>query len=153
MQFFNAILAIATLLPLTQACYRTTGYIQQYSSSCKQSTTYLPSIYLTKGGSQVCDGHFRDEQENPYNAAFVPGGIPTNSSFPGPFAAADCTSKSIQVDVQGINGQILIRDYETAFYINPENLDWKQVATGQGQAGIECSVASYWTWDSGDVHC
>jgi hypothetical protein len=48
---------------------------------------------------------------------------------------------------------VLVRDGEVAFCVNPEGLQWKQVATSQGLAGILNTVASYWTFDSGDVGC
>src|SRR4051812_36539886 len=102
MRFSTAFLVVS-LLSLSQACYRTNGWIQQHINTCTQTTYYLPSIYLTKNNVQVCNGHFDGEENNVYNEAFTPGGLPTNSSFSGPFAAADCTLKSIQVDVQGVN--------------------------------------------------
>lgn len=46
-----------------------------------------------------------------------------------------------------------VRDGEVAFYVNPEGLQCKQVATSQELAGIPNTVASCWTLDSGDVGC
>jgi hypothetical protein len=156
MRLSTSLLAAMATIPLTQACYQIHGAIQQFTNTCTYTTTYLPQIYLESSGSTVCDGHYgfgTGEASNPYNAAFIPGGVPTNSSFSGPWSGANCTKPYTNVEVSGINGQVLVRDYETAFYVNPEDLDWQQVATGQGLAGIACTVASVWTFDSGDVHC
>jgi hypothetical protein len=150
---YSILLSATSLLALTQACYRAHGTIQQHTNTATQSTTYLPSIYLEVNGVTVCDGHFTGEEENPYNSAFTPGGIPTNSSFSGPWGGFDCTTPYTQIDVFGINGQVLVRDNETAFYVNPDALAWAQPATGEGLAGIPNTFASYWTFDSGDVHC
>ncbi|TVY75758.1 hypothetical protein LSUE1_G008830 [Lachnellula suecica] len=143
-------------IPLTQACYQIHGAIQQYTNTKTQTTTYLPQIFLESSGTTICDGHYgfgSGEASNPYNAAFIPGGVPTNSSFSGPWSGANCTKPYTNVDVFGINGQVLVRDYETAFYVSPEALNWQQVATNQGLAGIDSTFASVWTFDSGDVQC
>ena len=151
MRFSAGSLAVASLIGLSQACYRTTGAIQQHINTCTHTTYYLPSIYLQIDNVQICNGHLNES--NAYQDSFIPGGLPTNSSFSGPFAASDCNLKSVQVDIQGVNGQALIRDFKTAFYINPENMGWQQVGTGWNLAGIDCISASYWEWDSGFVHC
>ncbi len=153
MRISTLLSAAAVLLPLTEACYRTHGTIQQYTNTVTFKTTYLPSIYLTKNGQQICDGAFDGEKMNPYQPEFTPGGIPTNTSFSGPWGAYNCSNPLVQVDVMGVLGQVLVRDYETAFWINPEGLAWSQPASGQGLAGIANTIASYWTFDSGDVHC
>lgn len=93
------------------------------------------------------------ETTNVYNSDFIPGGVPTNSSFPGPWTGANCTKPYTNVQVSGINGQALVRDYETAFYVEAEGLNWQQASTSEHLAGIDCVVASYWTFDSGEVQC
>jgi hypothetical protein len=145
--------ALAAFLPLTQACYRVHGTIQQYTNTATFSTTYLPSIYVEKDNTVVCDGHFTGEEENPWNAAFIPGGIPTNTSFSGPWGTYNCSTPDVQVDVFGILGLVLVRDYETAFYVTPDALAWSQPASGEGLAGNPDTKASVWTFDSGNVHC
>jgi|SRR6187402_2311683 len=141
------------VIPFTEACYRTFGYIQQYSNTKTYTTSYIPSIFLEKDNVLVCDGHFLPQENNVYSEDFIPGGIPTNSSFSGPWAAFNCSSPYIQVDVSAILGQVLVRDNETAFWINPELLNWYQSGTAQGLGGIADVLASYWAWDSGILHC
>ncbi|EPE28335.1 hypothetical protein GLAREA_09455 [Glarea lozoyensis ATCC 20868] len=153
---FSNFLALASALPFTLACYRVHGQIAQHTNTATQSTTYLPSIFLELGTERVCDGHSgfgSGEESNPFQPDFIPGGVPTNSSFSGPWSGANCTKPYTNVEVNGINGQVLVRDYETAFWIQPEQLNWQQPASHQGLAGIPNTFASYWTFDSGDVHC
>lgn len=152
----SLVASMATIIPFTQACYQVHGVIQQHTNTCTQTTTYIPSIYLESSGTTVCDGIWgpgMGERTNVYNSAFVPSGVPTNSSFSGPWSGANCTQPYTNVDLSGINGQALVRDYETAFYIEAGALNWQQIATSQGLAGIACVVSSIWSFDSGDVQC
>lgn len=153
MQFSSALLTAASLALVQAATYQVHGTIQQFTDKVAFTTTYIPSIYLSKDGTQICNGHFTGEESNVYNAAFTPGGVPTNSSFSGPWGAADCSEQLIQVDVFGINGQALVRDNITSCYINPSALSWVQPATSEGVAGFPNEVVSVWTFDSGSVDC
>jgi len=145
--------AVAALLPLTQACYRTHGWIQQYTNTATFTTTYLPSIYLEKNGVVVCNGNYDGVKENPFQPTFIPGGIPTNISFSGPWGGYNCSDPNVQVDVFGVLGQVLVRDYETAFWLTPDTLQWSEPASGENLAGIPNTFASYFSWDSGNIHC
>jgi hypothetical protein len=153
MQLLTVLSLAATSLPLTQACYRTHGYVQQNTNTATSKTTYLPYIYLEKGGVQIADGHFLGEQGNPFQPTFIPGGIPTNASFSGPWGGFNISSPYVQIDVFGIWGQALIRDNETAFFVDPEAMKWVQIGQGDGVAGIPNTFAALWSWDSGNVHC
>lgn len=152
---FSSTLVTTAFMAMAQATtYQVHGIIQQHTNTVEQTTLYLPSIYLAKDGTQICDGHYSTgEDGNVYNAAFTPGGVPTNSSFSGPWGASDCSEHLVQVDVFGINGQALVRDNITSCYINPPALGWLQAATGEGLAGIPNVVSSIWTFDSGSVVC
>ncbi|TAQ90565.1 hypothetical protein B7494_g1092 [Chlorociboria aeruginascens] len=143
---------LALIFPLlASACYSTHGTIQQLSNTCTGETIYLPSLYLSASGTQICDGHYSGEEANAFNSAFIPGGIPTNSTHGGPWVGYDCSTHLTNVQVSGINGQALIADNETAVWVLPGDLAWAQVATAEGLAGIPCLKASVWTFDSGDV--
>lgn len=147
------LLTASTLAVAQAATYQVHGIVQQHTNTVLQTTLYYPSIYLSIDGTQVCDGHGIGEEINVYNEAFTPGGVPTNSSFSGPWGAADCSEPLVQVDLFGVNGQALVRDNTTACYINPPALGWAQVATSQGLAGIPSTVVSVWQFDSGNVEC
>ncbi|KAG9232870.1 hypothetical protein BJ875DRAFT_485667 [Amylocarpus encephaloides] len=155
---FTPLVVFATAaLPFTEACYRVYGTIQQHTNKNTQATTYLPSIFLTTtADGTICDGHIgfgTGHASNPYQPDFIPGGIPTNTSFSGPWSGANCTKPYTNAEVFGINGQALVRDVKSAFFIHPEALNWKQPATAEALAGIPGVVSSVWTFDSGDVQC
>ncbi len=76
-----------------------------------------------------------------------------NISFSGPWSGFNCSDPKVQVDIFGVLGQVLVKDFETAFWINSDKLQWNQPPSGENLAGIPDTFARYWAWDSGDVHC